>query len=258
MNNPFDFFDCVYCIHLPNEQRRPLIEAQFNKIGVTDRVKYIYATPPPKNFTMSNMRRAPRGEMGVNLSQIKAIVQAISDRAYTPLFVEDDIIFREDAKELLETSLNDLPDDWDILYMGGHPTGPIFAPQAKKVSTTLAKVGKFSFAEAYALNERSLLQFFNSWCNDITRENAMYDFILGQFAQKNNAYCTYPLLCEQPPGVSQVSGKHDDKRSIVARAWTNHIGDENATPEHLALTKKWRKENPARWAQLQQRKRTGK
>ncbi|KKK79467.1 hypothetical protein LCGC14_2833220 [marine sediment metagenome] len=255
--NPFDCFDRIYCIHIPNEKRRSLIEKEFTRIGINERVQYVHATPPPKGFTMSNMRRAPRGEFGVNLSQIKAIVHAISDGAKHPLFLEDDVIFHKNAHELLETSLKDLPSDWDILYLGGHPTGPIFDPQATKFSDTLAKVGKFSFADSYTFNDGRLIQFFDGWCNEITRQNAMYDFILGQYAKRSNAYCTYPLLCNQRPDKSQISGKYDDKSSIVARAWTHHIGDKDATPEHKSIALKWRKENPDKWSVLKKRRKQG-
>lgn len=79
MNN-FDFFDRIYCIHLPHEQeRKRLIDEQFASVGIADRVQFVHAQPPPKQFTMNNMRRAPRGEFGVNLSQIKAVVHAIND-----------------------------------------------------------------------------------------------------------------------------------------------------------------------------------
>lgn len=258
MNNPFDFFDHIYCIHIPNPKRRLLIEEEFKRVGINERVQYVHASPPPAGFTMSNMRRAPRGEFGVNLSQIKAIVCAISDGAKRPLFFEDDVIFHKNTHNLLKTSLQNLPDDWDILYMGGHPTGPIFNPQATKFSDTLAKVGKFSFADSYAFNEGRAIQFFDTWCNEITRAEAMYDFILGRFAKKHNAFCTYPLLCNQRPDISQISGKHDDKSSIVARAWTHHLGDEHAAPEHTAIAFEWRKQNPSKWNILKQRRKQGR
>lgn len=258
MNNPFDFFDQIYCIHIPNKIRRPLIEAEFQRIGIADRVQYVHATPPPKNFTISNMQgRGAVGNMGVNLSQIKAVVQSIANDAKHPLFFEDDVMFHENAHELLEKSIDSLPEDWDILYMGGHPTGPIFNPQAAKFSETLAKVGKFSFADSYAFNEGRAIQFFDSWCNGITKNDAMYDFILGQFSKNNNAFCTYPLLCNQRPNISQISGKHDDKSSIVARAWTHHLGDKYAAPEHTKIAFQWRTQNPHKWNILQRRKKQG-
>ena len=233
------------------------MKAQFKRIGVASRVQYVHANPPPKGFSISNMRRSPRGEFGVNLSQIKAVVQAISDGAQRPLFFEDDVIFHENTLNLLTTSLRDLPDNWDILYMGGHPTGPIFNPQATKFSETLAEVGKFSFADSYAFNEGRAKQFFDMWCNRITNKDAMYDFILGDFAKKKNAFCTYPLLCNQRPDISQVDGKPDNKDSVIARAWTHHLGDEHARPEHTKIAFKWRRQNPEKWELLEKRRAQG-
>ena len=257
MSNPFDFFDHIYCIHLPHTKRRALIETEFERIGVADRVQYIHAPSPPASFTMSNMRRGASGEFGVNLSQIKAVVQAISDGAQHPLFFEDDVIFHKNTHKLLEQSLSDLPKEWDLLYMGGHPTGPIFNPQATKFSETLAEVGKFSFADSYAFNDGQAARFFNSWCSGITKRDAMYDFILGGFSANNNSFCTYPLLCNQRPAVSQVTGEYDDKSSIIARAWTHHLGDEDAAPEHTRIAFKWRKQNPQKWALLERRRQQG-
>ena len=132
----FKFFDRVYCIHLPHEKkRRELIERQFDSVGIRD-VQFIGATPPSKKFSMSNMRRNSRGEFGVNLSQIKAVVHAISDGAKRPLFFEDDVVFLRDTSELLSKALTELPDDYGVFYMGGHPRGPVPARKAQRFSDT--------------------------------------------------------------------------------------------------------------------------
>ena len=80
----FDYFDKVYCIHLPNPERRKEIEWQFKRVGIKD-VQYIYARPPHGGFHMNNMRRGSRGEFGCNLSHIKAAMHAVADRAKRPL-----------------------------------------------------------------------------------------------------------------------------------------------------------------------------
>lgn len=253
----FEPFDKVYCIHLPNDERKQAMEQEFARVGITD-VQYVHAARPAKRFTMSNMRRNAQGEMGVNLSQIKAVVQSIADGAERPLIVEDDIVFAPNAVEQLEAAWNELPLDWDLLYLGGHPTGRIFDPQAWIHGAHTAKVGMFSFAEAYAFNNGGNKRFFDMWCDQITGSDAMYDFILGRFSKENNSYCAYPLVTKQRPIKSQISGQFEDKSSLVARAWTHHLGDENACAEHLELALKWRKENPSKWRILQQRKKTGK
>lgn len=241
--NPFQTFDKVYCIHLPHEtNRRALIEEQFNSVGILDRVTFIHAVPPPKNFAMSNMQsRGAAGNIGVNLSQIKAIVHAISDGAQQPIFFEDDVIFNINAANMLSTALAELPTDWEMIYMGGHPRGPLNMSRAKKFSSSLAKVQRYSFADAYSMNRICLLAFFDYWCNSITQEKAMYDILLGNFAATRKTYATYPIICTQRPGISSISLKHDDKSELIARGWATHLGIKNVSEQDKALTLRWQR-----------------
>jgi GR25 family glycosyltransferase involved in LPS biosynthesis len=225
MNNPFDFFDYIYCIHLPHEvERKKYIQEQFTKVGITDRVKFIHAEPPPKNFTMNNMRRAPRGEFGVNLSQIKAVVHAIHDQAKTPLFFEDDIEFHPNTFNVLTEVFTELPNDWNVLYMGGHPRGKKKGKPPKIHSKNLIQVQMHSFADAYSIRGTTLVEFFDEWCNRIAQPNAMYDIILGDFIDKKKAFCVYPLLCRQRATKSAISGKYEDKNDLLRRAWKDNLG----------------------------------
>lgn len=242
------YFDKVYCIHLPNErERKGRIQKQFDDMGFTD-VNYISATPPPANFSMSNMRRNSRGEFGVNLSQIKAVVQAISDGAQRPLFFEDDIEFKDYAGRFCNYAIQELPEDWGVLYFGGHPRGPVPARRAVSQGREYVyKIQRYSFADAYSINGKYLQKFFDYWCEFITRDNAMYDFILGEFAGQNNGYAVYPTLCEQYAGKSAVTGQFDDKSSIVARAWASHIGPQKLHPDHKEIFKEWKAKNPGQW-----------
>jgi len=208
----FKYFDKVYCIHLPNErERKAKIAKQFESVGIKN-VTYISATPPPPKFTMSNMRRNPRGEFGVNLSQIKAVVHAIADGATLPLFFEDDVRFADNAEEIISTAFKQITDyDPGVLYLGGHPRGPVPARQAKQYSENLWKIQRYSFADAYCIPGDYLTKFYDYWCENITRKDAMYDFILGEFAGQNNGLAIYPTICEQNPGKSAVTGQHDNK-----------------------------------------------
>lgn len=245
MISPFSLIDKVYCIHLPNKERKEKIEYEFAKFEIQTTVNYIHADPPPKNFTMSNMRRNPAGEFGVNLSHIKAVVQAIEDQAHWPLFVEDDVVFADDAEERLLKIFANMPDDWTVLYLGGHPRGrpggKTEGQLAKKINPYIAKVDHFSCAEGYVINGRNNLHLlWTYWCDLISRNDAMYDFILSEFShQTKGGYCAYPLVVHQRKGLSGVSQKVEDKSTIVARGWANHLGYDNITPEHLQLTKAW-------------------
>ena len=208
-----DYFDRVYCIHMPDPVRRAAIEEEFKKVGIVG-AKYVYAAKPTGPFSMSNMRRAPIYEFAVNLSHIKAVSHAIADGAQRPLFIEDDIVFSDNADEVLESAISSLPEDWDVMYMGGHPCELV-----EHIGENLVKVGRFSFAEAYTINGMASLESFQDfWFDNIGKDKAMYDFILSRFAM-DRGYCTYPVITNQPPGFSHIANRIDDKTQLVARGW---------------------------------------
>jgi GR25 family glycosyltransferase involved in LPS biosynthesis len=212
----FETFDRVYVIHLPNPARRRAMEAELARWSLS--ATFVHAKPPVGAFTMSNMRRAPLGEFGANASHLKAITQAALDGAARPLFLEDDVVFREDAAERFERAERALPSDWDVLYLGGHPR-----ERVTPVGEGLCRVRTFSCAEAYALRGPALLRFIKFWCDRITQPNAMFDFILGEFAAANRGYAVHPVLTDQVAGVSQISHQYDDKRPLVQRGWTSNL-----------------------------------
>jgi hypothetical protein len=203
-----ELFDRVYVVHLPNEQRRAHMEAQLVAVGLS--ATFVHAEPPPKDFTVPNMRRNPRAEFGVGLSHIRAIVQAIADRAERPLFLEDDVSFLDYCVGPIR--------QWDVLYLGGHPRGP-----AQLVAAGIAKVNKFSCAEAYSVRGQLLSDLHRYWCNRVTRPDAMYDFILGEFAAAHDSYACYPVVTEQALFKSHIRGEIDDKRALVERGWRNNL-----------------------------------
>ena len=212
-----DYFDRVYCIHYPDSKRRKKIEIEFKRVGIAS-VQYVYAERPAMGFSISNMRRAPLTEFAVNLSHIKAVVCAIADGAKRPVFFEDDVIFRDGANEILAKALKALPEDWGVLYMGGHP-----CEKVKRLSDNLVKVQRFSFAESYAINGHVLESYLHFWLDRIGQPKAMYDFILSGFAEANNGYCVYPVLTHQPVGYSHIVDRNDDKSSLVKKGWATHL-----------------------------------
>lgn len=206
----FGIFDRAYCIHYPNQERRPIIEAEFKRVGI-DGVEYVHASRPMPKFAPNNMRRNDRMEFACNMSHAKAIMLSMRDE--TPVFFEDDIRFVQDWESLLSHAIRDLPDDWDLLYLGGHPRGA-----TEKVGECLYRVGLFSCAEAYAINGRQG-DFLSYWFDRVTQNTAMFDFILGEFAEKNNAYAVFPTVTHQRDVKSQISGEVESKSNLIKKGW---------------------------------------
>ena len=215
-----DYFDSVYVIHMPDPNRRELIDKELDRVGLLGKVvtEYCYAARPTGKFHMTNMRRAPVYEFAVNLSHSVAIAHALYNGSERPLIIEDDVVFTPEAEEVLGSALESLPAGWEVMYMGGHPCEDV-----EKVSDSLVKVGRFSFAESYTFNGRAALKRFQDfWFNNIGQQKAMYDFILSRFAM-DNGYCTYPVITNQPAVYSHIKGDVDDKTNLVRRGWQNHI-----------------------------------
>jgi hypothetical protein len=218
----------VYVIHLPNPERKAKIAAELARVGFTD-ITYVHAQEPVQTFKMSNMRRNPRGEFGCALSHLKALIIAAQvPRQTTALFVEDDVVFAPDFKPsmlfdvLAVTSYDSARGtgypNYRVAYLGGHPRGPV-----TKVSDTLVRIGPWSCAEAYMMNYESIIGFLQFWCDRAGQPNAMYDFILGEYAAQGESYAFYPQLTHQPVGWSQIGQKIDDKSACVERGWKANL-----------------------------------
>lgn len=207
----FSHFDKAYCVHYPDDIRRRDVALQFEKVGLSP--KYIHADRPHIGFSITNMRRNPKLEVACSMSHIRAVVASIDDKR--PIIFEDDVEFSSDWPVLLSTALADLPEDWDILYLGGHPRD-----ETEKVGDCLYKIKTFSCAEAYAFNNGAQKRFLDFWANRFGQKNAMYDFILGEFAAASNGYAIYPTITSQVCGYSHIAKCVDKRKAdVIHRGW---------------------------------------
>lgn len=187
------------------------MDAQLQALGWT--ATYLHARTPVGSYP--NFRRNPAAEFGCSLSHVKCVVRALADGARCPLFLEDDVVIG-DADRIAE-ALAELPQDWDVLYLGGHPRS-----DTRRHSANLVRVGTFSFAEAYVLNGKAVRPFLDFWLDRVGQPAAMYDLVLGEFAAQSNGFCVFPTVTAQPAGRSQISRKVEDKSNLVTRAWAKH------------------------------------
>ena len=219
MKNPFSFFDMAFVLSDPITKRKESSQEELSRVGIYG-ATYNYAESNP-SLNMNNMRRNPGIEFAVNMGHMKNVVHAIEAGAKRPVFFEDDIRFTTGAEEHLTFALSELPVGWAVLYLGGHPRKPV-----RRVGDYLVRVREFSMAEAYAINGKWLGAFFEFWCNRISQPNAMYDFILGEFAAATGeGYCVNPIITYQPDGWSYIGNKTDKKGHLIEKGWANNLGE---------------------------------
>ena len=218
MSNPFDFFDKIYCISLPEHEER-WVQAleEFEKADIVDRVEQIYSPRPHATCKMSGYKY-PIGEFGCWMSHGKTIVTAIASGAENVLILEDDVVFVDDVHEVLSQSIADLPDDWDIFFLGGVPTQSM-----TQSDTSVIKTGKFLTTIGYAVPKRSLLNLYNVW-SDITAVRVpLADGVTSRFSQQYNGYAAYPYVCYQRPGFSVIRNQSRNYKKRLDIHWSTHL-----------------------------------
>lgn len=124
------------------------------------------------------------------------------------LILEDDVLFIEPLT-YMDLALAELPDDWDLLYLGGSPQCPQerYSPhlyKANDVLTTHAIVWNYRErgASDYVLNSSEVM--ISKW-----------DIYLRDVIQpKFNCFLTKPLIATQA-GFKSDTCKHSDSSSII-------------------------------------------
>ena len=110
MNNPFDYFDHIFCINI--DERTDRWEEslkEFDSIGITDRVE-----------RFSGIKDV-NGNNGCGMSHIEIVKICKKMNYQRPLILEDDVIFLDNAADNLKKSLEELKEyeNWSLFYLGG-------------------------------------------------------------------------------------------------------------------------------------------
>jgi len=193
--NPFDFFEQIFCINLdsrPDRWEDFLKEAK--KIGIQDRVTRFSGVVPPSGD----------GAVGCKVSTLKIIELAKEKNLKNFLIFEDDVVFSKDTVKNMVFSIHQLPEDWDMFYLGIN-----LKKQSFKYSPNLVKVegGRTTHAVAYR----------NSIYQKILQENSLdvnqkIDLEIDKYYELKvhpckNVYCSYPLVASQREGYSDIQNR---------------------------------------------------
>lgn len=119
IDNPFHFFDALYCINLArNPHRWASMCERFERLGIADRVVRFEAISTPGNH-----------HVGCTLSH-RAIVEDADARGLDNVLIfEDDALFVPDTLHHLRASIRELGSvPWRVFYLGGHRWGTDIDP----------------------------------------------------------------------------------------------------------------------------------
>ena len=203
--------DKSYVINLERRKDRlEHIKKEFDKIDLDYKV-FVAIDGMKLDLDISDVNK---GIIGAIRSHTGVVKDAIKNNYQIIAVFEDDIIFCDDFDERLKYYLDNVPNDWDILYLGCHFNGcpsPILTKNIHKITQCY---GCF----AMIINNKSGL--FQKILN--VPENAPYDDSIKDILPSINAYVFFPFFVKTLNTVSDISeNKNSFSYMVVDKFFRN-------------------------------------
>lgn len=209
MNNPFDFFDKVYCINLKErEDRWQDCLKNFERYDLKnfERIEAIKVN--------GDIHPKRKGQIGCALSFAKCFEQIKKNNYKKVLIFEDDFTFKYNKNqtfEKLNLALQELPENWDSLFLGGTLINDYGIFPIQKHSDNLLKLQSAHCLHSVAFSEKGvnkIFEFFknqNDWKMQLINNFEAIDiFFASNYQNKTNSFITSDLLCYQRVTVSNI------------------------------------------------------
>jgi len=198
MNNPFDFFEEMYCVNLDERTDRwEHAQKEFEKAGIKDRVQRFSAI------------RDDDGRVGIIKSNLGVVKLAKKKGLKNVLVFEDDVEFIVDnPQEVLAESLSQIGNlDWQLFYLGANTHNKLI-----KIKPNLILLKNAFAVHSMAYNEKSYDKFIKRYegLNKISNMNDILDVYLAQYFQVNSI-----CLMVNPMMTTQMNSYSDIEKRVV-------------------------------------------
>ena len=203
-----NFFDKIYVINL--KRRADRLEKFFQGIApYVTTAQSIEVVEAVDGLAERPDLGSSAGKWGCTASHIK-IHDLILERGHKKILIfEDDCDFFESFEEIFSRSVEDLPDDWDMFYLGSNP---LVRPQ--QVKNRVHRLNK-----AYAIMACAVTKGFIEKNHKLLREWVVahaghpamnMDVRYSEIHQAINAYCVYPSICGMFASYSDLENREVD------------------------------------------------
>ena len=185
-----DIFDRIVVINLDSRpDRMESFDKQAKKYGIEyQRFSAVPANPPklPPTWACKESHKS-------------VIKQAVEDNVKRLFVFEDDALFVEDFNTKLADLHKELPEDWDMFYLGA------WHLKYENYKEGLVKMKDSYSAHAYGINAHYLDDAFS-----VVYKPKAIDIALASKHPFIKAYCAKPALVGQISGYSDIEKKYRD------------------------------------------------
>ena len=208
-------FEKIYCINLSSRTDRwDMCLRQFSKFGMSDVQRF-----DAVKYNNPKLSAKANGHIGCGLSHYNIIKEAKLKNYSNILVLEDDFIFLKEQNEFnikLKKSLDELPSDWDLFYLGSNFVKGYDYEPTERYSNNLIKVNTGFCTHSLAYSSRGMDKILKSFKlnseSDILYFFEEYEsidwYLVREFQHENNCFASDELLSSQGAGFSDIEGQY--------------------------------------------------
>ena len=176
----------------------------------TDRMELFKENQFPFEVERFEAIKTDPGWDGCTLSQLIILRK---QKEFPFIIFEDDCVLLH-PWEVVETAMKQLPEDWDLLYLGATLMRPI-----EKYSENLFRLKNGYCAHAIIYNSKRVVDYILSRYNDFfifSNERHTLDvFYYSQVQERFNCFIVSPLVATQRPGFSDIENMNVNYEQII-------------------------------------------
>jgi GR25 family glycosyltransferase involved in LPS biosynthesis len=188
-----EYFDKIYCINLDRRvDRWEECQDQFKKHNLSvERFSAI------DGLTIENKTKLANGELGILKTHIELIKDAKEKGYKNILILEDDVEFTENLNEKFSSVINQIPNNWIMLYLGANHVGGVF-----QLSENICQVIHSYAIHAFAINS----ELFDLIINGLPKYKKPVDVFYAELQPLFPSYVIRPHLAWQRVSFSDIQG----------------------------------------------------
>jgi len=172
----------TYCINLSERALRwQQVSAEFQRVGINDVERF------------EAIKRAP-GFEGCRESHLDVLEKCRGLNRFT--IFEDDVQFIRNPMSILQLAQEQLPDDWDMLYLGANLMKPIM-----RYSDNLYRIRHAYCTHAIVFNNPKLTDFILAHREGMRKIDVFYETVV---QEQFKCFITYPMVATQADSYSDI------------------------------------------------------
>lgn len=206
----FNKFDKVFLVNL--KRRTDRLENFTNQVNNFDLGEFeVFPAYDGKELNMSeyNTFLSP-GQLGLVLSNLDIINEAIKNNYEKIIIIEDDCVFENDIVNF-EKYFEQLPKNWDMFYMGGNHNTHVGSKPPVMVSDNMLKLHNTYSTHFVAIRNTT----FEHIKIILSKLNRPLDVSYVMLQKIFNVYCFHPILAKQLVDFSDIENEVTDYNWLI-------------------------------------------